>query len=486
MLIKQTAIYLAANVISALFGFVNVTAFTRIFPVEAFADYLLGFGFATFLATVLGTGIKLAILRNQSRNDGTDVRPLALAGLLICIGLLPLGYVAARLVRLEPAVALAAVGLSYALVAFESSQEILRAQQASVVYLRGTAVRAALVSALGIGGAVVSRSGTGLLVASSAAYLLAAATLWREAWGSTRPRLDVRRLRELAYAGMPLTLSLSLLALAGIVDRFLIANLMGLGAAGQFGASLDLVRQSLIIPAISVALAFVPMTVQLMAVSGPSAARVHLEKCLGLLLAIVMPCCVGFAMVSPQIAELVLGPDFRETARQAMPVLSIAVIFQVLNQQYLHTGFLLSGRNSFWFLSTVLALLLNTVASLVLVPRFGVMGAVWGRLAAEALGCLCSFGLCLMAFPMPFPPKKILRVIASVAWMAAIVQALESGRQGMGPGALLVLIPAGVASYAAAAWFFNLADLRVILNRLDPRSLSMRSFWESRPGAPAG
>jgi O-antigen/teichoic acid export membrane protein len=483
MLVKQTAIYFAAHVFSALFGLLNVTVFTRIFPVEAFGDYLLGFGFATLFATLLGTSIKLAILRNQARGDGTDVRPIALAGLLICILLLPLGYGAARLVKLEPAIALASAGLSFALVVFDVSQEILRAQQRSTAFLRGTIARAILVSILGIGVAMFSRSGAALLAASSVAFLLSALTSWRRTWGAARPRFDMRRLRELAFAGVPLTISLSLLSVAAIADRFLIANLSGMAAAAQFGASLDLVRQSLIIPAISVASAFVPMSVQLMASSGPSAARAHLEKCLELLLTIVLPCCVGFALVSPQIAELVLGPDFRQTAREAMPVLSIAVVFQILNQQYLHTSFLLSGRNIFWFTSTVLALLFNMAASFLLIPRFGVMGAVWGRLAAEVLGFLCSLWLSRIAFAMPFPSRSIFRVVVGVVWMALVIRGLQSGDQELGPRALLILIPAGVAVYGAAVWVLNLADLRATLEGFDLRSLSPASFWQKRPGA---
>ena len=485
MLIKQTAIYFAANLFSALFGFVNVMAFTRIFPVEAYADYLLGLGFATFFAIVLGTGIKLSILRNQSRCDGTDVRPVTLAGLLTCVFLLPLGYVAARIVNLEPAVALSSVGLSFALVVFESSQEILRAQQRSATFLRGTVVRAILLSTFGIAGVTVSRSGAGLLVASSAAFLIAALTLWRRSWGGARPRFDGKQLREIVYAGAPLTLSLSLLALAAMADRFLIANLNGMVAAGQFGASLDLVRQCLIIPAISVASAFVPMTVQIMASGGPSAARAHLEKCLELLLAIVLPCCVGFALVSPEVAALVLGPDFRQTAREAMPVLSFAVVFQILSQQYLHISFLLSNRNGLWLISTALGLVLSLGASLLLIPHFGVMGAVWGRLAAEALGFLFTYWLTGIAFPMPLPSKRIICVVAGAAWMAGVVHMLAGGRQELGPAALLVLIPAGTATYGAAAWLFNLAGLRGTLSRFDPRSLSVRSFWQGRPGVPA-
>jgi len=477
MLIKATAVYLAANVFSAIFGFVNVTVFTRVFPTESFGDYLLGLSFATVFSTFLGTSLKLWIVRNQSRGDGTDVRGVALAGLLICIVLLPLGYGTARLAGLKPSIALAAIGLSFAVVVFESSQEVLRAQQMSTAFLRGTMARAVLVSAFGISCVLISKSGAMLLGASSIAFLLATLTFWRTAWGSAAPRVEIRLLRELAINGLPLTLSLSLMTFSGMADRFLIANLSGIAAAGKFGASLDLVRQCLIIPAISASSAFVPMSVRLMAAGGPKATRLHLETCLELLLAIVLPASIGFAIVSPQISDLILGPDFRQAAREAMPVLSIAVVFQILNQQYLHTSFLLSNRNIFWFVSTGVALSLNIALAFLLIPSFGIIGAVWGRFAAEALGCGCSLWLSAYSFPMPFPGRRVLRVLVAVGLMAIALRISEAAVQNWGAEALLVLIPVGIIVYGAAAWLLNLAGARAAGRQFYIQFMSPASFW---------
>ncbi len=475
MLAKQTAIYFIANVFSAAFGLLNTVVFTRIFAVEAFGDYLLGLAFATLLATVLASSLKLSILREQARGDGADVREITLAALLLYCPAAPLGYGVARLVDLEPAVAATSVLLALAIVVFDTSQELLRAEQKATAFMRGTIVRAALVSALGIACTLAATTGASLLASSALAFLLAAASLWRTAWGLAAPRFDAARLVEIVRNGLPLTLSLSLLALAGMADRFLIADLAGTAAAGQFGASLDLVRQSLIIPAISVASAFVPMTVRLLAAHGAPEARAHLAKCLELLLAVTLPACVGFALVSPQIADLVLGPDFRQTAREAMPVLSMAVVFQILTQQYLHTSFLLSNRNLFYLLNTGSIVCFNVVVSFLLITHFGVMGAVWGRLAAEIFGFLNAYLLSRYAFSMPFPLARLARIAVAVAAMAVVVRIIAVEAAGFGPSALLVLLPAGVAVYAAAGWLLDIADVRALLRGLALSRRQMRS-----------
>ena len=258
MLARHTAFYFLANAFSAVFGLVNVVVFTRLFAAEAFGDYLLGFAFATFFATFLSSAIKLAILRDQARGDGTDVRPAALAALLLCALASPLGYLAARLANLAPAVAAASIGLTLAIVVYDTSQELLRAEQKAASFMRGTVARAVLVSALGIASTQFGRTGALLLASASVAFLLATLSFWRIAWGAASRASTRRACSRSSSSGFPLTISLSLLALSGMTDRFLLANLAGVGAAGQFGASLDIVRQSLAIPAISIATAFVP------------------------------------------------------------------------------------------------------------------------------------------------------------------------------------------------------------------------------------
>jgi O-antigen/teichoic acid export membrane protein len=460
MLVKQTAIYFFVNVFSAVFGFLNVIVFTRIFQPTAYGDYLLGLAFATLFATLLASPLKFMILREQSRGDGTDVSQTVLGALTLCGLTAPLGYCAARLANLQPAVAASAVALGLALVLFDTSQEMLRAQLNATAYMRGTVVRAVLVSVLGIGCTLIGSGGAILLASSSIAYFVSTLSFWRGAWGGSKPRFNARELLDLVKTGGPLTFSLSLLALASVTDRFLLANFSGASAAGDFGASFDLVRQALIIPAVSVASAFIPMTVQIHATRGAEAARSHLEKCLEILLALCLPACVGYALVSEQVADFALGRNFRQTAHEAMPYLAMGVAFQILNQQYMHTSFLLSKRNVFYLINTGSILLFNVIVSSLLIPRLGVMGAVWGRIGAEAFGFFCSVILSRFAFAMPFPLDRVLRVGVAVGVMAFVVRFVAANGASQGPTLLLTVIPAGIAAYAAAAWLLDIGGVR--------------------------
>ena len=134
------------------------------------------------------------------------------------------------------------------------------------------------------------------------------------AWRGTVLKFDGAGLVAAAKQGLPLTLSLTLLAISSVTDRFMIANLVSTADAGKYVAGLDLVRQTLMMPAISAAAAFFPLAVQIHANQGPAAVRSHLGECVELLLSITLPACLGFAVISSHVANVVLGADFRAIA----------------------------------------------------------------------------------------------------------------------------------------------------------------------------
>ncbi len=277
----------------------------------------------------------------------------------------------------------------------------------------------------------------------------------RLAWRGTAIKFDRGALSALARTGLPLTLSLTLLAIAGVTDRFMIANLVGAADAGKYVAALDLVRQTLMMPAMSVAAAFFPLAVQIHARQGDAAVKTHLAECLELLLGITLPACLGFAVISAHVANMILGADFRELAGETMPIIAAAVIFQILTHQYLHASFLLSGRNSFYLINTASIILANIVLSYVLVSHYYTVGAAWARLGADIAGFLCALVLSRFAFRVPLPPGPLaLTVIAGLA-MALVVAALDRALHVGDLAACIVLEAAGLMTYAGLCWLFE-------------------------------
>ncbi len=465
MLVGQTAVNFAANVISAVFGLINVMVFTRLFAPAEFGTYVLGVGFAGIATAFMSNWLRLPIMREQARGDGTDIRGILLPGLMLSCLSAPLAYVVAVLAGIGSAPALAAAALALAVGFFEVGQDLLRARLKAFTVMKATVVRAVLVSVFGVAVSIAGHTGVLLLMSSTFAYLLAALVFAAPVWAGTVICYDRARLFALAKAGIPFTASVTLYSLSSVIDRFIIAHLIGPAAAGQFSAGADLVRQALIIPAISAAAAFCPLAVRIYTNQGRDAVRSHLEECFEFLLAIVLPASVGLAVVSTPIADVVLGPDFRSMAAAAMPIVSIAVIFQIMTYQYLHIGFLLSERNSFYFWNTSLVLVVNLLVSYVLIMRLGAVGAAWGRLVAEIFGFASALVLTRWAFPMPVPYLRLTRVLIATMVMAIVVRSLELALHLSDKDALAVLLPSGMVTYLIMCWLLNVAKGRDRLNR---------------------
>lgn len=465
MLIGQASINLTANVLSALLGLLSVSIFTRLFAPHDYGIYLLGAGFASVISVFLVGWFRNLILSGHARNDGTDVRGLVASGYLVCCLTAPIAYLLARLVGLDAAAALAAVVLAIAIGLFELTQDLLRARLKALSVMKATLVRAAALLGLGVVVALVSPTGVLLLLTAASAYLVAVLVQSRSAWRGTIVNFDRADLRSLARTGLPLTVSLTLLAISSVTDRFMIANLIGAADAGKYVAALDLVRQTLMMPAMSMAAAFFPMAVQIHARQNDAAVRTHLADCLELLAGVTLPACLGFALIAPHVANIVLGADFRALAGEIMPIIAIAVLFQVLTQQYLHASFLLSGRNSFYLINTASIIAANVILSYVLVGLYGTIGAAWARLGADITGFVCALILSRFAFRIPIPLGRLALIAIAALAMALTVGALDRALDLADLPASVVLIGAGLAVYAALCWLFDIARLRGRLKR---------------------
>src|SRR6195952_3578129 len=459
MLIRQATINLSANVLSALLGLLSVFVFTRLFSAHDYGIYLLGVGFASVISVAFIGWFRNLILSEHARYDGNDVRGLVLSGYFVACLSAPLAWGLGRLAGLDAMEAAAAVALAITVGFFELTQDLVRARLLAVTAMKATLVRAISVLGLGAVFTLIDRTGF-LLLASSALACLLATWVQARAWGGTVVRVDGAALRAAAKHALPLTISLTLLAVSSVTDRFMIANLIGAADAGKYIAGLDLVRQTLMMPAISAAAAFVPLAVLIHANQGRAAVRTHLGECAELLFSITLPACLGFAVIAPHVANVVLGVDFRETAAQIMPIIAVAVVFQVLTQQYLHVSFLLSGRNSFYLINTVSIIAANVVLSYVLISEYSVVGAAWARLGADAFGFVCALILSRQAFPIPIPLGRLALTLIAGLMMALVVSALDRSLHVSDLAACVILGFTGLASYAALCWAFDISRLR--------------------------
>jgi O-antigen/teichoic acid export membrane protein len=123
-------------------------------------------------------------------------------------------------------------------------------------------------------------------------------------------------------------------------------------------------------------------------------------------------------------------------------------------------SFLLSGRNTFYLINTVVIIAANIVLSYVLIGKYSVVGAAWARLGADILGFACALILSRRAFPVPVPLGRLARTMIAGLIMALLVVALDRTLHVSDLAACIVLVGAGCTGYAALCWAFDVSRLR--------------------------
>jgi len=119
--------------------------------------------------------------------------------------------------------------------------------------------------------------------------------------------------------------------------------------------------------------------------------------------------------------------------------------------------------------------LLSIAMMVVLISSFGLYGAALATLATEAVGIVVALALTRRAHVLPFDVNRLAGVGASAAIMAAAILAARAQVGGTGLVSLVVVSLAGGIAYAAAAWLFNIANVRTLSLRL-LRSLNRKAL----------
>ena len=99
----------------------------------------------------------------------------------------------------------------------------------------------------------------------------------------------------------------------------------------------------------------------------------------------------------------------------------------------------------------------NVILNLILIPRFGLNGALWATAASYALGAAASFALGRVALTLPFPASALARAgVATLAMALAVSWVPAFG----GVVELMLKAGVGVVVYGALAAAFDVGGLR--------------------------
>lgn len=289
--------------------------------------------------------------------------------------------------------------------------------------------------------------------------LLAVPLFGLDAWRGVSPARPEKYVFQVQLGyGLPLILTFALGWVIASSDRLLIGWIINAEAVGQYAAGYDLAQHSLGLLLAVIQVAAYPLAVTALENHGMAAASTQIRHNGELIMGVALASAAGLIVLAPQLAVVVVGPEFRTMTAQLLPWVALGAAAGGIKAFHFDLAFHL-GRNSRGLVAcSSLAALANVGFNLLLIPRFGILGAAYATIVSYLCSLILSMWLGRKVFRMPQSLPMLLRagsVALAVAGGASAGRFLGGGIAGLAAG-----IAFGSAAGLMTAYGINLSGMR--------------------------
>lgn len=464
--------YLPVNLANVVVSFGLIVVLTRLLSPEEFGRYAIAMITLQFVHMGAFTWLEAAMARFQARAEkdadvASHLRTLYVLGAGLGLGLVVLFLAIifwlpiARDLQTVLAFAIGSAGLQ---VVFNLGMEAHRAAHRIIRYSLTYSGQTLLSFSIGIALVVLTplrEAGPflGIILGLILAMMIDLPSMLRRQKGG---HFEAARTKRYAAYGFPICMSLLLGYTLNSSDVYIIAAVMGEASAGQYNAGYNLANRSLEILFVWVSMAMTPAAVTAFEKTGTKASQDIMRSYGASLLFLAMPAAVGIALVSKD-AGFILGESVRDQAVTVMPFIAFAGLINGIVTYYVQRAFMLSGQTKEIVWLMIPPVVLNIALNLILVPKFGLMGAV----ASTIIGYSMALGLSVMMarrhYPLPLPLRAGAKIGFACGVMALCVTALPLGQFEPGLMTLLIKGSVGALSYGVTCFVINAADCRIMI-----------------------
>ncbi len=458
MLLRQTFLYLPAQLIGPLFQFIAAVVWTHWLAPEAYGMLAFIIAAQELVQVVCLSWWSHYMMRyvggfadgaerqryQQSENAVILAASLAQAGLALVI-LRGLGQ------TITPHLAGSTILFMVTRTATVHLLERSRTQGYIFAYSIGQMVGPVLGFGLAyLAVALVAPTPEAAIAGFAMAQLLGLVWLWRVLGlgiGLGLPKWHLMR-AALAY-GMPLVLAgmIGWVAVNGI--RVIVEHFQGVEAVGLISVGWGLGLRLASVVAMLVTAAAYPLAVKRLQAGARDEALQQLSDNGALLLALLAPAIAGIILLTPELVDLLIAGPFRAVTISVLPLAALAGAVRNLRVHFADQVFLLMARTQYVVYINVTEAVAVVVFCAIGLHFGGFPGATAGCLAGSTIGAILGFALGRQQFGMPLPVAHSLRILLATALMAVIL--LQPVWTQLVPGELarlLVKIAAGGMIYS--------------------------------------
>ena len=470
--------YLPANIVQGVVGFLTIVIFTRLLSPEDFGRYALAFSVMTLAHVAVFSWLEAAMARfwaaqtpGAAQGHFASLYRTAFAlsgGFIVVAGLAVWLWPADPLFKLALAAGLAGAParclVKLAQERYRAAGEVSKAANLDMAVTVGGLAVGVGFALLGAGGAA-PLLGLGLAPLAVLPFVVPAEL--KQARGG---RFEADRVRGYALYGYPIAASLALTVVLASTDRFLLAIYMDEAAVGAYHASYSIANRTLDVLFLWLGSAGQPALVMALERGGLDRLKVAAREQLSTFLLIGLPAAAGVALVAQPLSEVLIGEELRTAAASVTPWIALSALLFGLTAYYFGQAFTLGKKTKRLLLAMAIPAGLNVILNLILVPRFGLMGAAWATAASFGVGMIATMLIGRRVVPLPIPWEALVRCGVATGVMALVVSRLPAIG---GFGELMLDASVGGIVYAVAALTLNAAGVRdVALRLLARRGLS--------------
>lgn len=468
--------YLPANIVQGVVGLLTIVLFTRILSAEDFGRYALAFAATTLVHVAVFTWLEAAMARfwaTEKPGPGLTAHFASLyrTAFIVTAVFLPILALALWLLPLDPLFKLAlGAGLAGCPIRclVKLGQERLRAAgevTRSAGLDMGVTI-AALV--IGLGFAMAGAGGASPLLGLALGPLAALPFILPGELRQARQGVVTReRVHTYAAYGYPIAASLALTTILASTDRFLLAAFLDEAAVGAYHASYSIANRTLDVLFLWLGTAGQPAMVMALERGGLPRLREAAREQASTFLLVGLPAAVGVALVARPLSEVLIGEDLRIAASSVTPWIALSALLYGLTAYYFGQAFTLGKRTGLLLPAMAIPAAANVVLNLILIPRFGLLGAAWATTLSFGAGLIGTLLIGRRVVALPLPWESLVRCGVACAAMALVVSRLPS----IG-GLPELMLDAGVGAlvYGGMALILNAAHVRDVALRLLARA----------------
>lgn len=278
-----------------------------------------------------------------------------------------------------------------------------------------------------------------------AQFVAVAAVLPKIGHGYRLWPVDRKIVRHSLQYGIPLIIGGALGWVGLNASRFIVDEMQGVAAAGLFAVGYGLGQRAAAVAAMLVTAAAYPIAVRQMEEGGSTAAMRQLADNSALLVAILAPSVVGIYMLRTEFVQLLIAKPFQQVTLAILPLSVLAGAIRNFRAHFGDQVFLLHSRTGLLTVVAAIDAVTTVIASVVCIWLWGIVGGAVAAVLSAALAAGASFAIGFMRFGLTLPLGHLLRIVPAAALMALVLNALPPAENYL---ALFAHIFAGAAVYS--------------------------------------